>query len=95
MTNYQPFSERIERQLGELSAKVELILKKIEGIENSLSETRETTIRNEENIKELRKLLNDHLHEHEREQGWRVQMKAAVMGGLAGAVAGFFLSMVF
>lgn len=84
----------LSQQVGELRGEVKQILKKLDSMERKYNGYSERTIRLEENIEELQKLLNDHLHEHEQEKGWKAQIKAAVAGGLAGSVAGFFLSLL-
>ena len=84
----------LSQQVGELRGEVKQILKKLDSMERKYNGYSKRTIRLEENIKELRKLLNDHLHEHEQEKGWKAQLKAAIAGGLAGSGAGFFLSLL-
>jgi uncharacterized coiled-coil DUF342 family protein len=84
----------LSQQVGELRGEVKQVLKKLDSMEKKYNGYAEKTIRVEENIEELRKLLNDHLHEHEQEKGWKVQIKAAIFGGLAGSVVGFILSLV-
>lgn len=84
---------RLSQQVGELRGEVKQILKKLDSMERKYNKHSERTIRLEENIEMLQKLLNDHLHEHEQEKGWKAQLKAAIAGGLAGSVAGFFLSL--
>ena len=83
----------LSQQVGELRGEVKQILKKLDSMERKYNKHSERTIRLEENIEMLQKLLNDHLHEHEQEKGWKAQLKAAIAGGLAGSVAGFFLSL--
>ena len=82
----------LSQQVGELRGEVKQVLKKLDSMEQKYNGYSERTIRLEENIEELRKLLNGHLHDHEQEKGWKAQLKAAIAGGVAGSVAGFSLS---
>jgi len=86
------FLAGLSQQVGELRGEVKQILKKLDLMEQRYNGYSERIIRLEENIEELQKLLSDHLHEHEREKGWKAQLKAAIAGGVAGSIAGFSLS---
>lgn len=81
-------------QVGELRGEVRQILKKLESMERKYNGYTEKTIRVEEGLAELKKLMNDHLHEHERQEGWEMTLKIAIFGALSGAVASFFLSLL-
>lgn len=92
MNELSKFLAGLSQQVGELRGEVKQILKKLDLMEQRYNGYSERIIRLEENIEELQKLLSDHLHEHEREKGWKAQLKAAIAGGVAGSVAGFSLS---
>ena len=84
----------LSQQVGELRGEVRQILKKLESMEKKYNGYTEKTIRVEEGLAELRKLLNDHLHEHERQEGWEMTLKIAIFGALSGAIASFFFSLL-
>ena len=92
MNELSKFLAGLSQQVGELRGEVKQILKKLDLMEQKYNGYSERIIRLEENIEELQKLLSDHLHEHEREKGWKAQLKAAIAGGVAGSIAGFSLS---
>jgi len=84
----------LSQQVGELRGEVRQVLRKLESMERKYNGYTEKTIRVEEGLAELRKLLNDHLHEHERHEGWEMTLKIAIFGALSGAVASFFFSLL-
>lgn len=94
MDELQQLLIQLSQELGELRGEVRQVLKKLDSMERKYNGYGEKTIKLEGDIEELRKLLNDHLHEHQMEKGWKVQMKAAIFGGLAGSVAGFLFSIL-
>jgi len=78
----------LSQQVGELRGEVRQILKKLESMEKKYNGYSERTIRLEEITDELRKAISNHLHNHEQKKGWNVQIKAAVIGGIAGGSVG-------
>jgi len=84
----------LSQQVGELRGEVRQVLRKLESMERKYNGYTEKTIRVEEGLAELRKLLNDHLHEHERQKGWEMTLKIAIFGALSGAAASFFFSLL-
>jgi len=91
------FQERVERKLGELSAKVDIILSEIKSMKNHINSLTERTIRNEEKIDDCNKKLEEHLKWHEQEKGFSIQWRIAIFAGviaLASSLLSVFLAKI-
>ena len=92
--NYERFPERVERKIGELSAKVDIILKKLDELEDLVRQHGERITRCENAIDDCDGKIKNHLRWHEKQKGWNIQWKIAVLAALVASVSSFLLSLV-
>jgi len=93
--SYERFQERVERKLGELSAKVDIILSEIKSMKNNISNLTERITRCEDRINDCEAEINNHLEWHKREKGFSIQWRIAIFAGviaLASSLLSVFLS---
>ena len=88
------FQERVERKLGELTAKVDIILSEIKSMKNNISNLTERITRCEDRIDDCEDKINNHLEWHKREKGWSIQWRIAVLAALVASVSSFLLNLL-
>jgi chromosome segregation ATPase len=84
----------LSKLVGELRGEVKLILKKLDGMEQKYNGYVEKTIRVEEKLVELKKAINDHLHEHKQETNTKTRLKIATIGAVSGSASAFFFTLL-
>ena len=91
--DYKPFAERIEGKLGELSAKVDLILERLEVMESKYNGYSEKTIRLEEGLNDIREKFDNHIKQHkEYSSFWRMAVVALLSSSATVFLTKIFLS---
>ncbi|HDN73750.1 MAG TPA: hypothetical protein ENG16_01830, partial [Archaeoglobus sp.] len=83
--------KKVERRLGELSAKVDMILNELHSIKDNLTSLTERITRCEERIDDCEKQILTHLRWHARERSISFQWRIALFAGLI-ALASSLLS---
>jgi len=80
--DYSPFAERIERKIGELGAKVDLVLNRLDSMEKKYNGYTEKTVRLEEGLKDLNERVNGHIKQHRDVSSfWRMAVIALLSSG--------------
>jgi len=92
--NYERPIERLERQIGELSGKVDIILKKLDEVEELVRQHGERITRCENAIDDCNDKIQNHLRWHERQKGWNIQWKIAILAALVASGSSALFSLL-
>jgi hypothetical protein len=84
----------LSKIVGELRGEVRLILSKLDSMEKKYNGYVEKTIRVEEKFAEIKKVLNDHLHEHRQESGMRTKLWITIVGAVSGSASAFLFTLL-
>ncbi len=89
----------IREDIGELKGITKMILEKLDGMERKYNGQLDKIVELEKKLGENSRLINDHLKWHREsekyQKSWRIQYRAAIMGGAAGSVVSFILFLVY
>lgn len=96
--SYERFQERVERKLGELSAKVDIILSEVKSLKNHINSLTERITRCEDEIRNCNNKIQNHLEWHKREKGfniqWQIALIAALVASGSSALFTFLISLI-
>jgi len=83
MTNIH---DGIERKLGELDGKMDMVLKMLEEMKRNFDDVKDQTIRNEKDIQGLKEVVGEHLENHEKEASRKIYIIAIIISAFASAL---------